>query len=164
MTDDEIRAAIRIMRTKAQPEGTMHGLWDLIFDAEALLTGGETLLKRDVIEKALMDEIERLRHPKIIVGSRKLWEAMGKIIQREDGVMDLGQRHNEHAKAFLTEVVREIIDDGGTFADVMVVLETMMVGVMTLNVRLFNLSPQASTGLVESAVARAIERFTEMKE
>ena len=118
------------------------------------------------LELEAADEIERLRHPKIIVGSRELWEAMGKIIseaEREDVVMDLGQRHNEHAKAFLTEVVREIIDDGGTFADVMVVLETMMVGVMTLNVRLFNLSPQASTGLVESAVARAIERFTEME-
>ena len=58
MTDDEIRAAIRIMRTKAQPVGTMHGLWDLIFDAEALLTGGETLLKRDVIEKALRRELD----------------------------------------------------------------------------------------------------------
>ena len=29
---------------------------------------------------ALLDEIERLRHPKIIVGSRKLWEAMGEIV------------------------------------------------------------------------------------
>lgn len=61
MTDDEIKAAIRIMRTKAQPAGTMHGSWDLIFDAEALLTGRETLLKRDVIEKALRRELS-VRH------------------------------------------------------------------------------------------------------
>ena len=33
---------------------------------------------------AAKDEIERLRHPKIIVGSRKLWEAMGEIVSEAE--------------------------------------------------------------------------------
>ena len=35
---------------------------------------------------ALLDEIERLRHPKIIVGSRELWEAMGLVVARSDAL------------------------------------------------------------------------------
>lgn len=71
------------------------------------------------------------------------------------------ERHNDHAKAFLLEVVREVIQDGGSYADIMVVLESMMVGVMQVNERMFKLSPQASSGLVEAAVERAIERYSD---
>ena len=31
-----------------------------------------------------VEEIEKLRHPKIIVGSRKLWEAMGEIVSEAE--------------------------------------------------------------------------------
>ena len=71
------------------------------------------------------------------------------------------ERHNDHAKAFLLEVVREVIQDGGSFADVMVVLESMMVGVMQVNERMFKLAPNVSVGLVESALERAIERYSD---
>ena len=36
------------------------------------------------VHNKMADEIERLRHPKIIVGSRKVWEAMGKIISEAE--------------------------------------------------------------------------------
>ena len=40
----------------------------------ALLDEIEQLREQHAV---FVDEIERLRHPKIIVGSRELWEAMG---------------------------------------------------------------------------------------
>ena len=47
-----------------------------------LRTWGKAMDHQIAVEAA--DEIERLRHPKIIVGSRKLWEAMGKIISEAE--------------------------------------------------------------------------------
>ena len=45
----------------------------------------------------------------------------------------------------------------------MVVIESLLVGVMLLNVKAFNLKPHVASGLVESAVQRAIERFAALK-
>ena len=38
----------------------------------------------DILTREAAAEIERLRHPKIIVGSRKLWEAMGEIVSEAE--------------------------------------------------------------------------------
>ena len=48
---------------------------------------------RGALFRELADEIERLRHPKIIVGSRKLWEAMGEIVsEAEDDQQSLKEK------------------------------------------------------------------------
>jgi hypothetical protein len=41
---EALRAGIRKVRPVAQKAGPLHGLWDVIFDAEALLEGKRTLL------------------------------------------------------------------------------------------------------------------------
>jgi hypothetical protein len=69
--------------------------------------------------------------------------------------------HNRIATEFTTHVVKEVIGVGGGFAQFMVVVETILLAVMMVNVKVFNCSPAASVGLVESAVQRAIVRFTE---
>jgi hypothetical protein len=54
---DEDEAVIRRLlpqvRAEAQKVGTMHGSWDLIFDAEALLKHEPTLLRFESREKAM---------------------------------------------------------------------------------------------------------------
>jgi hypothetical protein len=53
MTDDEIRQHIKRLRMTAEAIGAQHALWELIFDAEALLSGRRTLLPRQYIEQML---------------------------------------------------------------------------------------------------------------
>jgi hypothetical protein len=53
LTDDELKAFIKAARQRAAPVGPGHALWDLIFDAEALLVGGQTLLGREQIEQQI---------------------------------------------------------------------------------------------------------------
>ena len=67
MTDDELRAAIIAMRKVAQPVGTLHGWWDTIFDCEALLKGGKTLVPRDQIEASVRDCLRRIDEKKMII-------------------------------------------------------------------------------------------------
>jgi hypothetical protein len=74
------------------------------------------------------------------------------------------ERHNRHTSAFVQSIVKEVIEDGGSYAEVMVVLESLILGVMLVNVKAFNLKPQVASGLVEGAVQRAIERFAALKE
>lgn len=57
MTPSEIRTAVDKLRLAAETVGGMHSNWDLIFDAEALLAGKQTLLSRDVIERELRKAI-----------------------------------------------------------------------------------------------------------
>lgn len=54
MTDDEIRALVVKARAIAAPVGPMHALWDVIFDAEALLDGRLTVCAREQIEEYLL--------------------------------------------------------------------------------------------------------------
>ena len=53
LTDDQLKAFIKAARQQAAPVGPGHALWDLIFDAEALLVGGQTLLSRRQIEQQI---------------------------------------------------------------------------------------------------------------
>ena len=53
LTDDQLKAFIKAARQRAAPVGPLHALWDLIFDAEALLVGGQTLLSCEQIERQI---------------------------------------------------------------------------------------------------------------
>lgn len=41
-------------RRIAEPYGPLHTLWDIIFDAEAILSGGKPLLTREQVEEELL--------------------------------------------------------------------------------------------------------------
>lgn len=73
------------------------------------------------------------------------------------------ERHNRQVRAFITAIFKEVIEDGGGYAEIMVVLESLMVGAMLTSVKVFNLTPQVSSGLVEGAVQAAIERFSALE-
>jgi len=61
VTDDELKAFIKAARQQAAPVGPGHALWDLIFDAEAMLVGGQTLLGREQIEQQIRLRVSRDR-------------------------------------------------------------------------------------------------------
>lgn len=67
--------------------------------------------------------------------------------------------HNRLAQEFVTGAVRQVIEAGGGFSDVMVLLETTITAAMLVNAKRFRLSDAASVECVESAVHRATERF-----
>ena len=56
MTDEELLTWARNARTRAAKVGTMSGLWDLIFDAEAHPRGERALLDRATIERMILDD------------------------------------------------------------------------------------------------------------
>jgi hypothetical protein len=59
VTDEEINAAIDVMRQRARRIGPQHSLWDLIKDCEALLSrDGEALANRTAIEAAVEHELK----------------------------------------------------------------------------------------------------------
>jgi len=60
-TDERLKAAIRLARQHVEPANTMHPIWDDIFEGEALLTGGQMILKgsREELRKWLTDNLER---------------------------------------------------------------------------------------------------------
>lgn len=64
--------------------------------------------------------------------------------------------HNDLVRQFVFLVGRNCTSSG----ELMVVLESILVGSMDLNVRLFGLKPQVASGLVEDAVHQALIRFT----
>lgn len=73
----------------------------------------------------------------------------------------LTELHNTLAKEFVQKAMREILVNGGTFADVMLLMESVIVGGMVANVKIFKLNPQNASSMAEAAVQRAMERFTE---
>jgi hypothetical protein len=61
VTDEEINAAIDVMRQRARriEDSQQHSLWDLIKDCEALLSrDGEALANRTAIEAAVEHELK----------------------------------------------------------------------------------------------------------
>src|SRR5262249_46608957 len=56
MTDDELRDRIQKARQIASSVGTQHALWDVIGDAEAILDGRQSFMKRDEVERILREE------------------------------------------------------------------------------------------------------------
>ncbi len=57
---ERLQELIIVGRKVATPVGSMHSLWDVIFDAEALLKGKETLLKgtEQEVHKQLVEWLE----------------------------------------------------------------------------------------------------------
>lgn len=66
-------------------------------------------------------------------------------------------RHNAMTRELIVKTGNVSTD----YAELMVILESYAFGCMMLNVQLFNCTPQVATALVESALQRAIERFTD---
>lgn len=64
--DERLKAAIRLARQTVEPGNTMHSIWDDIGEAEALLTGGQMILKgsREELRKWLTDNLERFGEPR----------------------------------------------------------------------------------------------------
>ena len=54
--DEELLTWARNARTRAAKVGTMSGLWDLIFDAEAHPRGERALLDRATIERMILGD------------------------------------------------------------------------------------------------------------
>lgn len=108
MTDEErsaLRAGIQRARAVAAPVGPLHGLWDVIFDAEALLEGKPTQLSGppDHVRaqcQAVFDglgggEAERLLALVARVDACSGWDAR----VNEAILVELGYRH-EHGVVF----------------------------------------------------------------
>lgn len=54
MTDEWLQHCINEARKTAASVGSMHALWDLIFDAEAILKGEQSLLPREIVEREFL--------------------------------------------------------------------------------------------------------------
>ena len=57
IANEELRDAIMILRQRAQRVGPQHALWDVIFDAEALIEGKPTILPREEIVALVEREV-----------------------------------------------------------------------------------------------------------
>lgn len=77
--------------------------------------------------------------------------------------MSAAEPHNRLAREFATKLVKEVIETGGGHADIMVVLESIIVAVMILNNQVFGMADRVAVELVDSAVHRATERFIEQQ-
>lgn len=75
--------------------------------------------------------------------------------------MDKTERHNKLGRDFATKVMKEVMDNGGDFAEVMVVYESVTLCVLLMNTDMFGMKPSASVSMVEVALHEAIKRFTE---
>lgn len=53
--DIRLQKMIKLARSYIHEIGPMHALWDVIFDAEAILAGKPSILSREVIEQILED-------------------------------------------------------------------------------------------------------------
>lgn len=61
MTNADLREVALAMRRDAVKVGTLSGLWDVIFDVEALVAGKPTLATRAEIERMASDYIARAK-------------------------------------------------------------------------------------------------------
>jgi len=69
-------------------------------------------------------------------------------------------KHNALMQKFIRGTLREMLDGGGTSANILVMLESIIFGVMLLHVKLFKMKPHVAAGLAEAALAGALVRFT----
>ncbi|TIU65484.1 MAG: hypothetical protein E5W25_20500 [Mesorhizobium sp.] len=73
--------------------------------------------------------------------------------------MSAASDHNELAGRFVRDVAGPAIKNGATFADMVVLFESVQLGMMEILNRHYEVSPQASVGLLEASLQAAIERF-----
>lgn len=72
--------------------------------------------------------------------------------------------HSDRHNKIVAEFVHRLGHECDDFSEAMVVLESMLLGAMLINTKLFGLLPGTASSLVELAVQEAIERFVkEMK-
>lgn len=71
--------------------------------------------------------------------------------------MTPSERHNALAREFVKLAGQET----RTVGEISVVLESVITAAMLLNVHVHKVAPQVACGLVEAAVQRAVERFSQ---
>lgn len=72
---------------------------------------------------------------------------------------DQSDLHDRLSRRFIVDVMGPAIKGGATFADMMVLFETIEVAFLEILHRHYDQAPAVATGLVEASVDRAIERF-----
>lgn len=60
MTNAELKEAAQKARDEAARYGSMHGMWDVIFDAEAILQGKPSIAPRDAVERLLTEFLTKI--------------------------------------------------------------------------------------------------------
>ena len=65
------------------------------------------------------------------------------------------KKHNELTREFVMRFGKEC----SSYAELMVVVESMLMACMLVNTKVFLQKPHVASGLVEAAVQRAIDRF-----
>lgn len=67
--------------------------------------------------------------------------------------------HNLLTGRFVRDIIGPAIKSGATYAELMVIFESVQLGMMEVLNRHYDLSPQVATGLCEASLQSAIERF-----
>ena len=96
---------------------------------------------------------------------RAMQKRQARAAQRRGKLAGEGQEvsqdalHNRLMEEFVRKVVGEVYSTGGSFEDVMVMLESITMAIMLLAVAKEKMEPHVAVGLVEAMEQRAIERF-----
>lgn len=67
--------------------------------------------------------------------------------------------HNLLSGRFVREVIGPAVKNGATYAELMVIFETVQFGMMEVLHRHYDLTPPVAVGLCEESLHSAIERF-----
>ena len=73
--------------------------------------------------------------------------------------MNAHERHNTQAGKIVSEIVRPIMDSGGNDAEMMVQLESVVLGVLLVGEKLFSVSRRTSSERLESLTQAVHERL-----
>lgn len=76
-------------------------------------------------------------------------------------VTDKTEKHNALVRRFVMEVIGPVLKEGTTYSEMLVVFESMQVGMLDILQKGYNLPPDVATGLLEASFQRAIVRFAE---
>jgi len=71
------------------------------------------------------------------------------------------KEHNEISKRTLEVLVKSVVEQGGTMPELMTVFESVILGIMIMNVEYYKQKPRVSAGLVDYALQNATERFVQ---
>jgi hypothetical protein len=67
--------------------------------------------------------------------------------------------HNLLSGRFVRDIIGPAIKNGATYAELMVIFETVQFGMMEILHRHYELAPSVAAGLCEESLHRAVERF-----
>jgi hypothetical protein len=71
----------------------------------------------------------------------------------------LTEIHNRLTREFITKMVKENEAAGGGYSDLLVLYESLSMGVMMALQRVYNVKPNTAAMLADEAVVLAMERF-----